>query len=246
MDEHDVLADSFEEHRGHLQRVATRMLGSQAEAEDAVQEAWIRLSRSDVSAVDNLRGWLTTVVGRVALDMLRSAAPAARTRWPTRRGRRAAEAARPPPAPCAGPRRRPCSPRRSGAAMLVVLDTLSPAERVAFVLHDLFARALRGHRRERWTAPPPPPSSSPAGPGAACREPPPRPAAIRAGPGPSSTPSWPPPGTASSPHCSPCCTPTSSCAPTRPPSGSARRPRCWARTPSPPRSPAARRTPASR
>src|SRR6476661_6084515 len=72
MDERDDLADGFEAHRSHLRAVAYRMLGSVNEADDAVQEAWLRISRSDVSQVENLRGWLTTVVGRVALDMLRS------------------------------------------------------------------------------------------------------------------------------------------------------------------------------
>src|SRR5215203_3231521 len=72
MDEHDWLADRFEEHRGHLRAVAYRMLGSLSEADDAVQEAWLRLSRADTSDVENLGGWLTTVVGRVCLDMLRS------------------------------------------------------------------------------------------------------------------------------------------------------------------------------
>jgi RNA polymerase sigma-70 factor (ECF subfamily) len=137
VDGHDVLAESFEEHRDHLRRVAQRMLGSQSEAEDAVQEAWIRLSRSDVTAVANLRGWLTTVVGRVALDMLRS-----------RQSRREDPLAD----PFDGAQRTPLSSHGSvrgpedeavlaetvGVAMLVVLDTLSPAERVAFVLHDLF------------------------------------------------------------------------------------------------------------
>ena len=139
VDEHDVLADSFEEHRDHLRRVASRMLGSQTEAEDAVQEAWLRLSRSDVTAVANLRGWLTTVVGRVALDMLRS-----------RQSRRedppadpfAEDGAPRQPLSSSGPVRGPedeaVLAETVGVAMLVVLDTLTPAERVAFVLHDLF------------------------------------------------------------------------------------------------------------
>ncbi|MGW0206903.1 sigma-70 family RNA polymerase sigma factor [Streptomyces sp. NPDC003233] len=125
----EFLAERFEAYRGHLRAVAHRMLGSAAEAEDAVQEAWFRLSRTDTRAVDNLGGWLTTVVGRVCLDMLRS-----------RRSRGEEPLETWHPGACAEP-----DPAQDavladsvGAALLVVLETLSPAERLAFVLHDLF------------------------------------------------------------------------------------------------------------
>ncbi|HEX7052228.1 MAG TPA: sigma-70 family RNA polymerase sigma factor [Longimicrobiales bacterium] len=133
MAEHDWLAARFEEHRAHLRGVAYRMLGARGEAEDAVQEAWLRLSRSGTSGVENLRGWLTTVVARVCLDMLRS-----------RRSRREepldAHAPRPAPRDTVGsdPERDALLADSVGLAMLVVLDTLAPAERVAFVLHDMF------------------------------------------------------------------------------------------------------------
>jgi RNA polymerase sigma-70 factor (ECF subfamily) len=135
--EHDFLAERFEENRAHLRAVAYRMLGSPIEADDAVQEAWLRLSRSDTGGVENLGGWLTTVVARVCLDMLRS-----------RRSRREEPLGE-------LPRRRVPEPSVShaegidpehealladsvGLALVVVLETLSPAERVAFVLHDVF------------------------------------------------------------------------------------------------------------
>ena len=135
MDDSDWLAEEFEEHRPHLRAVAYRMLGSrQREPTTRVQEAWLRLSRADDRArVDNLGGWLTTVVGRVCLDMLRARARGARTT--SARGcpsRSSASTSRPTP------RTRRCSPTPSGLALLVVLDTLTPAERLAFVLHDMF------------------------------------------------------------------------------------------------------------
>ena len=133
MTETDGLAVPFEQHRSHLRGVAYRMLGSLSEAEDAVQEAWLRLQRSDTSAVENLKGWLTTVVGRVCLDMLRA-----------RKSRRE-EALEEAPEPVAQ-RDRGSDPEEEalladavGLALLVVLETLPPAERLAFVLHDLFA-----------------------------------------------------------------------------------------------------------
>jgi RNA polymerase sigma factor (sigma-70 family) len=131
----DWLADRFEEHREHLSAVAYRMLGSTGDAEDAVQEAWIRLSRSDSSTVENLGGWLTTVVARIALDMLRS-----------RTARREEAVAEVPAKAQANGTSDTSQPEEAimiadtlGPAMLVVLDTLSPAERIAFVLHDMFA-----------------------------------------------------------------------------------------------------------
>src|SRR5437588_2727088 len=132
MSEHDWLAERFEENRSHLRAVAYRMLGSPSEAEDAVQEAWLRLSRSDTSGVENLRGWLTTVVARVSLDMLRS-----------RRSRREELLNVHVPEPTVhdtiDPEDEALLGDSVGLAMLVVLQTLAPAERVAFVLHDMFA-----------------------------------------------------------------------------------------------------------
>ena len=130
------LAEQFEEHRPHVRAVAYRMLGSVSEAEDAVQEAWIRLSRTDVSGVDNLRGWLTTVVARVCLDMLR-----------TRASRREdpLDVHVPDPIITRAIGRRDEGPEIDamladsvGLALLVVLEKLEPAERLAFVLHDVF------------------------------------------------------------------------------------------------------------
>jgi RNA polymerase sigma-70 factor (ECF subfamily) len=130
--EHDWLADSFEGHRAHLRAVAYRMLGSRGEADDAVQEAWLRLSRSDTSEIRNLGGWLTTVVARVALDMLRSRA--SRREDPPVDGLAAAD-----PADGNDPEDQALLADTVGAALQVVLDTLGPAERLAFVLHDMFA-----------------------------------------------------------------------------------------------------------
>ena len=132
------LADQFEEHRSHVRAVAYRMLGSVNEAEDAVQEAWIRLSRTDVSDVDNLRGWLTTVVARVCLDMLRTRA--------ARREDPLDEDAVHVPDPIIraismrdeGPEKDAMLADSVGLALLVVLEKLEPAERLAFVLHDVF------------------------------------------------------------------------------------------------------------
>lgn len=130
MNENDWLATQFEANRPHLHAVAYRMLGSLSEAEDAVQEGWLRLSRTDTSAIENLGGWLTTVVGRVCLDMLRS-----------RRTRREEplENGIPEPADPADPEHEAVLADSVGLALLVVLETLAPAERLAFVLHDMFA-----------------------------------------------------------------------------------------------------------
>jgi len=136
VDELEWLAGRFEEHRGHLRSVACRMLGSTAEADDAVQECWLRLSRSPGREITNLQGWLTTVVGRVCLDMLRR-----------RRARRedSLEALVPAVAsfyendgPDGGPEESALLADSVGLALLVVLESLEPAERLAFVLHDLF------------------------------------------------------------------------------------------------------------
>jgi len=163
------LAEQFDQHREHLTRVAYRMLGSSAEAEDAVQEAWFRLARSDANAVANLGGWLTTVVARVCLDQLRA-----------RRARREESVDDWLPEPVVsldeGPEEQALLADSVGVALLVVLETLTPAERLAFVLHDMFAvpfseiaeilertpdavrqLASRARRRVRGAAPKPDP-----------------------------------------------------------------------------------------
>jgi RNA polymerase sigma factor (sigma-70 family) len=130
MDRDDLLAEQFEGNRAHLRAVAYRMLGSPSEADDAVQEAWLRLGRADTSGVRNLRAWLTTVVARVCLDLLRS-----------RTARREDPVAELPEVsgPAVDPEQHAMLADSVGLALLVVLDTLAPAERLAFVLHDLFA-----------------------------------------------------------------------------------------------------------
>ncbi len=170
-EEREWLAAQFEEARPHLQAVAYRMLGSASEAQDAVQESWLRLSRSDAEALDNLRSWLTTVVGRICLDMLR----ARRTR-----GEQFAGMELPEPIvdldAAHDPQYEAELADSVGLALLVVLETLTPAERLAFVLHDMFdvsfeeigevvgktpaaARQLasRARRRVRGAAPRPDP-----------------------------------------------------------------------------------------
>jgi RNA polymerase sigma-70 factor, ECF subfamily len=170
VEDKEWFAEQFEAHRPRLRAVAYRMLGSAAEADDAVQETWLRLSRSDTAAVANLGGWLTTVVGRVSLDMLRS-----------RRARREDYVGTWLPEPVvtledgtADPEHEAMLADAVGLALLVVLDTLDPAERLAFVLHDMFGvpfaeiaaivgrspdatrqLASRGRRRVRGGAPTP-------------------------------------------------------------------------------------------
>jgi RNA polymerase sigma factor (sigma-70 family) len=172
MDEQSWSTQQFERHRSHLQAVAYRMLGSIGEAEDAVQEAWLRLSRTDTHDVGNIGGWLTTVVGRVCLDMLKA-----------RRARREDYAGTWLPEPIVSvepdgdPEQQALLADSVGLALLVVLENLTPAERLAFVLHDMFdvpfddiapivdrtpaaARQLasRARRRVRGLAPEPDPS----------------------------------------------------------------------------------------
>jgi RNA polymerase sigma factor (sigma-70 family) len=133
MDEREWLAERFEEHRTHLRAVAYRMLGSLSEADDAVQEAWLRLSRSNADDIENLGGWLTTVVGRVSLNMLRSRA--------TRREQALGVHIPDPlvdPADGPDPEHEALLADSVGLALLIVLEMLSPAERLAFVLHDMF------------------------------------------------------------------------------------------------------------
>jgi RNA polymerase sigma-70 factor (ECF subfamily) len=133
MSANDWQATSFEEHRAHLRGIAYRMLGSLSEADDAVQDAWLRFSHADTSEVGNLRGWLTTVVARVCLNALRA-----------RRSRRERSLEQALPEPIVSwpdgsdPQHEALLGEAVGMAMLIVLDTLSPAERVAFVLHDVF------------------------------------------------------------------------------------------------------------
>jgi RNA polymerase sigma factor (sigma-70 family) len=171
MDQQEWLARQFEEHRPHLRAVAYRMLGSLSETEDAVQDAWLRVSRADASDVENLRAWLTTIVARVALNMLR----ARRTR-----GEQPLETRVPDPIvdPADGtdPEHEALLADSVGLALLVVLESLTPAERLAFVLHDMFAvpfeeiagiverspeatrqLASRARRRVRGAAPAPDP-----------------------------------------------------------------------------------------
>jgi RNA polymerase sigma-70 factor (ECF subfamily) len=134
MDEHDFLAHEFEEHRPHLRAVAYRMLGSLSEADDALQETWLRLSRSDGSDIENLGGWLTTVTARVCLNMLRS-----------RKTRREEPLSVHIPDPIVSrddavdPEQEALLADSVGLALHIVLETLTPAERLAFVLHDMFA-----------------------------------------------------------------------------------------------------------
>ena len=143
MNERDYLAERFEEHRTHLRAVAYRMLGSVGEVDDAVQEAWLRLSRTDAAGIENLGGWLTTVVARVCLDMLRSRQsrreepftpeapePVAGTRWGSSVLSERSESK--------DPEQEALLADSVGLALLVVLDKLEPAERLAFVLHDMF------------------------------------------------------------------------------------------------------------
>src|SRR5918912_3244440 len=134
MDERAWLTERFEAHRPRLRAVAYRLLGSLSEADDAVQEAWLRLSRADASNVENVGGWLTTIVARVSLNMLRS-----------RKARREQQLEERLPDPIVSrddeldPEYQALLADSVGLALLVVLDSLAPAERLAFVLHDMFA-----------------------------------------------------------------------------------------------------------
>jgi RNA polymerase sigma-70 factor, ECF subfamily len=222
MDQQEWLARQFEEHRPHLRAVAYRMLGSLSEADDALQDAWLRLRRADTREVENLRAWLTTIVARVALNVLRA-----------RKIRREQPLDVHVPDPIVDPadgidpEHEALLADSVGLALLVVLETLSPAERLAFVLHDMFgvpfeeiapiverspeaARqvASRARRRVRGA---------------------PLPDADLAASGRSSKPSSPPPGMVTSARSSPCSTPTSCSAatpasPTSPGASRARRP----------------------
>ena len=173
-DERDWLAQRFETDRSRLRAVAYRMLGSFAEADDAVQEAWLRLARSDADAIENLSGWLTTVVGRICLDMLRSRTARREEPLEWRIPDPVVE-----PADTADPEAAAILADSVGIAMLVVLETLTPAERLAFVLHDTFGvpfdtiaqilgrstdatKMLASRARGRLRNAPPAPDGSPA------------------------------------------------------------------------------------
>src|SRR5213595_2983954 len=134
MDERDFLAEQFEEHRTRLKAVAYRMLGSLSEADDAVQDAWLRLSRSDAEEIENLGAWLTTVVARVSLNMLRSRATRREEPMDLRMPEPIID-----PTDGTDPEHETLLADSVGLALLVVLETLSPPERLAFVLHDMFA-----------------------------------------------------------------------------------------------------------
>ena len=223
MNEHDWLAERFEENRPHLRAVAYRMLGSASEADDAVQETWLRLSRAGTGGVENLGGWLTTIVARVSLNMLRSRT--LRREEPMDAPVTGQPVA--PPANGTDPEHEAVLADSVGLALLVVLDTLTPAERLAFVLHDMFAvpfeeiapiverspvatRQLASRARRRVQ------EAGRRRRGSRARS---------RGGGRWSPPSWPPRGKATSTRCSRCSTRTSCCGPTPPP-------RRWARTPS--------------
>jgi RNA polymerase sigma factor (sigma-70 family) len=143
MSENDWLAVAFEEHRDHLRAVAYRLLGSISDADDAVQDAWLRLSGADTSEVDNLGGWLTTVVARISLNMLRSRRHRREEpvgdAWPGTAEMAAAADATGTAGQVSNPEDEAVLADSVGLALLVVLDTLTPGERLAFVLHDMFA-----------------------------------------------------------------------------------------------------------
>src|SRR5947207_5068734 len=133
MDQNEWLGARFEEHRSELRAVAYRMLGSLAEADDAVQDAWLRLSRSDVAEVENLRAWLTTIVARVALNMLRSRRSRHEEPWSPRVPEPIVDRA-----DGTDPEHEALLADSVGLALLIVLQMLAPAERLAYVLHDMF------------------------------------------------------------------------------------------------------------
>ena len=200
MADQQLLARRFEEQRTHLRAVAYRMLGSLTEADDAVQEAWPRLSRADTDDVTNLAAWLTTVTGRICLDMLRSR---------TARREEPLDVRLPDPVISydddGDPEHEALTADAVGLALLVVLETLTPAERLAFVLHDLFGvpfteiGPIVGRTPMR-------PRCWPAGPGAGSARARSSPTPTRDANGRSSRPSWPPPGPGTSARWSSCWT----------------------------------------
>jgi RNA polymerase sigma-70 factor (ECF subfamily) len=161
MDEQDVLAERFEAHRARLRAVAYQMLGSASEAEDAVQDAWLRLSRTDPGKIENLGGWLTTAVARVCLNMLQS-------RRDEPMGMHLPDSLV-NDADGIDPEQQALLADSIGPALLVILHTLAPAERLAFILHDIFAVPVRRHRGRRRAfasrCPPTGQSRPPASPG---------------------------------------------------------------------------------
>jgi RNA polymerase sigma-70 factor, ECF subfamily len=173
MPDQEWLAAAFDEHRGHLRAVAYRLLGSLSDADDAVQDTWLRLSASDADAVDNLGAWLTTVVARVSLNMLRARRRRGEEPLPEEPPRAQTAPGAAVPGGSGDPQAEAELADSVGLALLVVLDTLTPPERLAFVLHDLFAMpfsevgtvlgrspdasrqlASRARRRVRWTPDP--------------------------------------------------------------------------------------------
>ena len=219
MDERDWLASRFEAARPHLRAVAYRMLGSYAEADDAVQETWLRLHRAEPDRVENLTGWLTTIVGRVCLDRLRSR----QARREELVGERPADSMS-TPSEDLDPEQHALLAETVGSALLVVLDSLGPTERVVFVLHDLFAVPFaevativnRSPDAARQLA---------VAPDAGCRASPQPVAPIWLASARSSTPSSPRPATATSTHCSRCTTRMRASGPTTSPCASAPRPK---------------------
>jgi RNA polymerase sigma-70 factor, ECF subfamily len=201
VDKGEWRTEGFEAHRAHLRAVAYRMLGSSSEADDAVQEAWLRLSRSDVDSVQNLGGWLTTVVGRICLDMLRARTARRETPLDERAPDLIDGRADGP-----DPEQEALIADSVGLALLVVLDTLSSAERLAFVLHDMFLvpsmRSPRSsHARQTRRR------CSRAGPVIGSRQPTRRPARkTPPGTAPSCAHSSPPLAAVTSARCWPCCT----------------------------------------
>jgi RNA polymerase sigma factor (sigma-70 family) len=206
MDERDWLAQRFQEHRPRLRALAYRMLGSTSEADDALQEAWIRLSRSNEGQIDDLGGWLTTVVARVALNMLRSR---------NIRREQPLEAHLPDPivdrAEGIDPEHEALLADSVGLALLVVLETLTPAERLAYVLHDMFSVPFEQigailerspRRRANWPA-------APAAASALRTPPPTMPRRPHTKKKKSLKPSWPPRAMETSTRSSPCSIPTS-------------------------------------
>ena len=197
MREDDWLAERFEAYRSEMRVLACRVLGSVTEADDAVQEAWIRLRRSDATTVDDFGGWLT-VVGRICLDMLRSRTARREEPFdarPVRPGRRPAD----------NPEQQALLADSMGLALLIVVDTLTPAERVAFLLHDMFAVPHDDIAPIIYRTPPRP-KCSPAGPVAGSRRPSPPRRPIPPASGRSSRHSSPRPAAATSRHWSACWT----------------------------------------
>lgn len=191
----DPIVDAFESHRDRLRAVAYRMLGSHADAEDVVQEAWLRLARQDTDTIDNLGGWLTTVVGRISLDVLRSGRTRPEVSFDDQLPQFTVTLDNAP-----APQDLAAIGDSVGLALLIVLDSLRPDERLAFVLHDVFAVPFAEIGTPFSTNPPTRPKCSPAAPAGRYR-----PRSSRRAPDDTnarwSKPSWPRPATAGSSSC---------------------------------------------